>query len=239
MANVKITDLGAYTNPVSTDVLPIVDVGADVTKKVSIADLLENAGSGTAAAPGIAFDGDSDTGIYRPGANQVAISSNGVGRVFIDANGQVSISSQNSATIPLRIYSSSNAGDAIEFVGRTTNGKNQLQFYSADGTTAQFQITSTNNNVTFKNQLNTDISFWTNNTERARIDSSGKLLVGMSSEYDGSLLQVNDDRIRIASSKTPASASDTGTAGEICWDSSYIYVCTATDTWKRAALSTW
>ena len=75
--------------------------------------------------------------------------------------------------------------------------------------------------------------------ERMRIDTSGRLLVGTPSESGGSLLQVNDDRIRIASSKTPASASDTGTAGEICWDSSYIYVCTATDTWKRATLSTW
>jgi len=76
-------------------------------------------------------------------------------------------------------------------------------------------------------------------TERARIDSSGRLLVGTSSQSGGSLLQVNDDRIRIASSKTPASASDTGTAGEICWDADYIYVCTATDTWKRTAISTW
>lgn len=29
----------------------------------------------------------------------------------------------------------------------------------------------------------------------------------------------------------------TGTAGQICWDSSYIYVCTATNTWKRVALT--
>ena len=43
MADIKITDLAAYTDPVSTDVLPIVDVGSDITKKVSIADLLENA----------------------------------------------------------------------------------------------------------------------------------------------------------------------------------------------------
>lgn len=29
----------------------------------------------------------------------------------------------------------------------------------------------------------------------------------------------------------------TGTTGQICWDSNYIYVCTATDTWKRASLT--
>lgn len=38
---------------------------------------------------------------------------------------------------------------------------------------------------------------------------------------------------------TPASASATGTKGEVRVDGNYIYVCTATDTWKRAALSTW
>jgi hypothetical protein len=30
-----------------------------------------------------------------------------------------------------------------------------------------------------------------------------------------------------------------GTAGEIFWDANYIYVCTATNTWKRAALTTY
>lgn len=37
----------------------------------------------------------------------------------------------------------------------------------------------------------------------------------------------------------PSSASDTGKAGSMAWDDNYVYVCTATDTWKRAALSTW
>lgn len=38
---------------------------------------------------------------------------------------------------------------------------------------------------------------------------------------------------------TPSSASDTGTTGQVAVDTNYVYVCTATDTWKRAALSTW
>ena len=38
---------------------------------------------------------------------------------------------------------------------------------------------------------------------------------------------------------TPASASATGTAGQIGWDANYVYVCISTDTWKRAAISTW
>lgn len=37
----------------------------------------------------------------------------------------------------------------------------------------------------------------------------------------------------------PSTASSTGLAGTFAYDSSYFYVCTATDTWKRVALSTW
>ena len=39
--------------------------------------------------------------------------------------------------------------------------------------------------------------------------------------------------------ETPASAGADGTAGMIRWDSSYIYVCVAANTWKRVAIATW
>lgn len=91
MPTTKITDLTAYADPASTDVLPIVDIGTDTTKKVTIADLMENAGAGTEAAPSIAFDGDSNTGIYSPGADQIAISTGGTQRLRIDSAGAVTI----------------------------------------------------------------------------------------------------------------------------------------------------
>lgn len=43
---------------------------------------------------------------------------------------------------------------------------------------------------------------------------------------------------RLAGS-APSSSTDTGTAGQIAVDADYIYVCTATDTWKRVAIATW
>jgi len=43
----------------------------------------------------------------------------------------------------------------------------------------------------------------------------------------------------ILNSTVPASASDTGTAGSIAYDADYLYICVATDTWKRVAISTW
>ena len=52
-------------------------------------------------------------------------------------------------------------------------------------------------------------------------------------------LDVNGYSIRVRNNYTPASAGATGVKGQICYDSSYVYVCTATNTWKRAALSSW
>jgi hypothetical protein len=52
-------------------------------------------------------------------------------------------------------------------------------------------------------------------------------------------LDVNSNSIRVRTEKTPASASATGTQGQIAWDASYLYVCIATNTWKRSAITTW
>ena len=41
--------------------------------------------------------------------------------------------------------------------------------------------------------------------------------------------------LNLTSPTVPSSATDTGTAGDISWDSNYIYVCTAANTWKRTA----
>ena len=38
---------------------------------------------------------------------------------------------------------------------------------------------------------------------------------------------------------TPASATAAGVQGTICWDANYVYVCVATNTWKRSALGSW
>jgi hypothetical protein len=50
-----------------------------------------SAALGAAATPSIAFTGDTNTGIYSPGADQVAISTNGTGRVFVSSAGALAI----------------------------------------------------------------------------------------------------------------------------------------------------
>ena len=37
----------------------------------------------------------------------------------------------------------------------------------------------------------------------------------------------------------PTLSSDTGTAGDVAYDSDYLYICVATDEWKRVALNGW
>jgi len=70
---------------------------------------------------------------------------------------------------------------------------------------------------------------------------SGNVGIGTteSTISDGIGLHIAGKIIRIGTAKTLASAGATGNTGEICWDAGYIYVCTATNTWKRAAIATW
>lgn len=59
----------------------------------------------------------------------------------------------------------------------------------------------------------------------------------------GEFLTVNGDSEMewktVVRTTAPGSAGATGQAGQIAFDSSYIYVCIATDTWKRVAIATW
>jgi hypothetical protein len=51
-------------------------------------------------------------------------------------------------------------------------------------------------------------------------------------------VQANGNPVGVKVS-VPATATSTGVVGQWAADSSYHYVCTATDTWRRTALSTW
>ena len=42
-----------------------------------------------------------------------------------------------------------------------------------------------------------------------------------------------------ATGTAPTTATDPGTAGDIRYDADYVYVCVATNTWKRSAITTW
>ena len=80
------------------------------------------------------------------------------------------------------------------------------------------------------------MTFRTNGFTRMTINSSGN--VGLGTTAPTSLLDVNSSSIRIRSSLTPSSGGS-GNKGQICYDTNYMYVCVATNTWKRVALSTY
>lgn len=71
--------------------------------------------------------------------------------------------------------------------------------------------------------------------------NSGVIGVGVTSPALSSGVGIHSagSTFRLATSRTPASSTATGNTGEICWDSSYLYVCVATNTWRRLLHSTW
>ena len=68
---------------------------------------------------------------------------------------------------------------------------------------------------------------------------AGDNTVGIGTTSPTCALDIASTSIRVRNSSTPSSASDTGAQGEIRWDANYLYVCVATNTWKRIAIDTW
>ena len=123
---------------------------------------------GTQTAPSLSFTGDPNTGIYSPGANQVAISTGGTGRLFVRSDGSVVVTT------------------ALSVSDVSSNDRLQLIYGTSDGSVLGHRIAATGVDLNYITRLGQNGShiFSTNNAgvtaERARIDSSGRLLVGTS-----------------------------------------------------------
>ena len=243
------TNLGVYRS--GTDQLGFATAGTE-RMRIDAAGQIEAASLGTAAAPTYSWIGDPNSGVYSPGADQVAISTNGTERMRLDSSGRLGLGTASPGNLlelkqdtpAFRQTSVSESGGYVSTFGlgysaastfiieanATGSPVRRILNFGEQGSLALDYLSSSSSRAFIIKD---------GSTERARIDISGRLLVGTSSQSGGSLLQVNDNRIRIATAKTPASATDTGVAGEICWDANYVYVCTATNTWKRTAISTW
>jgi hypothetical protein len=115
---------------------------------------------GSAAAPSLT-GADADTGVFTPAANTVAISTDGTERVRVDSTGQVGIgTSSPSAALDV-------VGEAI--VGNGTDG---VKLSWSTGSSAGVIDTADTSDT---------LSIRTSGTERMRIDSSGRLLIGKTS----------------------------------------------------------
>ena len=71
--------------------------------------------SGNASTPSLAIIGDTNTGLYSPGADQLAISTSGTGRLFVDSSGRLGIGT-GSPAVTLDV----SATDAIRVAAGTT-----------------------------------------------------------------------------------------------------------------------
>ena len=124
------------------------------------------------------------------------------------------------------------ASDDFFAIDGTTNGTRKMSAYNPvfSGTLTTGGAATIGGNLTVSGTTAS-----TSTTTGALVVSGGVGVAG-AVNVGGNLTVVGST---IIATQTPASAAASGTAGTIAWDSSYIYVCTATNTWKRVAIATW
>jgi len=115
----------------------------NVTGVASFAD-------GSAAAPSITNDGDTDTGIFYPAANQVAIATNGTQAMLVDASQNVTISSDQISSATSHVASQ----HAMVLRSATTNQRSIVAVApNGSGGLADFCISATSDLQTNYNQI--------------------------------------------------------------------------------------
>ena len=136
-------------------------------------------------------------------------------------------------------FSSNFVSEMIKITNANTNTSNNFSILSDRGT-AQFTTGASGIKglvVKGTSTQTANLQEWQNSSSvvLSAVDGDGNIGAGTSSPSQ--LLDVNDDTIRVRNSKTPASGTATGTQGQVAWDDDYIYVCIATNSWKRASLN--
>jgi hypothetical protein len=219
------------------------NAGASTNNAVAVFDgttgkLVKDGGTGVTASVGkFAPTGNitAGNGMYLPTTNTVAFSTASVERLRIDLSGNVGIN-RTSPSAPLTIQTTTGA-QTIRLVGRTAQNRSFLRFYDTTDATQYAVLDSKDTEFDINVTENLPLRLLTNNVERMRINAAGNVGIGTTSPTVA--LDVNANTVRVRTARTPASAGATGAVGEICWDADYIYVCTATNTWKRVAIATW
>ena len=144
-----------------------------------VADLLQSP-LGSASQPSISFVGDPNTGIYSPGADQLAASTAGFERLRINSFGAFGINTITPTTV-LDVVGTGNP--TLTLRGSDAVYSGQFNIQAAGGGNSLINATGGTN----------ALALLTNGFERARIDSSGRLLVGTLSGQGNSFLQIKGD----------------------------------------------
>ena len=130
------------------------------------------------------------------------------------------------------------------FAGKTGGSPNSFQIgaYYPTGAYSEvyLNIVANGGPITLNSSgLDRDLQIKGDNDDNLIRTDAGNDRVGIGTDSPTAKFDINSDVFRVRVTKTPSSATDTGNAGDWCWDANYIYICTATNTWKRVALTTW
>ena len=136
-----------------------------------------------------------------------------------------------------------NTSGTLTAGGLTAGG---LTYPITNGTNGQVLTSDGAGNVTWQNATSGGASVTISDTPPAASpgdlwweSDSGRLKIRYQDTDSTQWVDVAPPLAPSLSSNAPATASSTGSAGDIRYDSGYVYICVATDTWKRAALATW
>jgi len=147
---------------------------------------------GSAASPSLTFTGDENTGIYSPGGDQLAISTNGAQRATIDSSGRLLVgtaSDSGSALLVIKANASSaTGGGSIQIQRGTANPSGTLgsvTFADSSGSTGATIYAATDgawaaNDYPASLVFSTTADNASSPTERLRITSDGKVGLGTS-----------------------------------------------------------
>jgi hypothetical protein len=127
---------------------------------------------GSAAAPTYTFTGDTNTGIYSPGADQVAVATNGVGRLVIDSSGRLLIGETAAATSESFLTVKNGSGACELNIMSSSTSASVINL----GDTGDYNI----GRIKY-DQSGNSLQFDTFNAERLRITSAGLVGIGNSS----------------------------------------------------------
>jgi hypothetical protein len=146
---------------------------------------------GSAASPTLRFSGDANSGLYSPGADQVAVSTGGTGRLFVDASGRVGVGATPS------IYRLDVGGNGIRTRESDDSSALVLGTYDAGG----YVYISSDKIGTGSYQ---PLVFSTGGSERLRVTSAGLVGIGSSDPTSGTSSYYDDLVVKNATSGTGA-----------------------------------
>ena len=171
---------------------------------------------GAVGTPSITFTGDLNTGIYSPGADQVAISTGGVQRINIEADGDINIDGggvfydATNNRLGINTPSPGAALDVATGIRVNSGGTVTSGFGNGINIGAWDVLGYDVNDVVlggYRTSQYTGLQFYTAGTLKARIDSSGRLLVGIIAS-PAHQLQVSTDSAGKPSTSTWTIVSD-------------------------------